>query len=64
MLILTGTVLKIKEAEKKDYVRILNEDSIIEVTTDKNKYTKGEVVEMKIEVGVYQGRTYFTEMNE
>jgi len=64
MLVLTGTVLRVRAGEKKDYLKILNDDNIIEVSADKGKYEKGELVEMQISVGTYQGRTFFSEVSE
>ena len=69
MLTLKGQVLKVetrgdKEKGENTYIKVLNDDEVVEVKVKNNSYVTGEVVEINVRFSCYNNRLYCKEVNE
>lgn len=64
MLKLTGPILKVDTRGENTYIKVLNDDEVIEVkVNDGNKYEMGELIELEVRFSCYNNRLYCKEVN-
>lgn len=63
MLKLKGTVLKVETRGDKSYIKVLNDDEVVEVKVNKDSnYETGEMIELEVRFSCYNNRLYCKEV--
>ena len=63
MLKLSGPILKVDTRGDNSYIKVLNDDEVIEVKVNKdNTYEMGEMIELEVRFSCYNNRLYCKEV--
>lgn len=63
MLKLSGLILKVDTRGENSYIKVLNEDEVVEVKVNKdNTYETGEMIELEVRFSCYNNRLYCKEV--
>lgn len=63
MLKLSGQILKVDTRGDNSYIKVLNDDEVIEVKVNKdNTYEMGEMIELEVRFSCYNNRLYCKEV--
>lgn len=60
---LSGPVLKVDTRGENTYIKVLNDDEVVEVKVNKdNTYETGELIELEVRFSCYNNRLYCKEV--
>lgn len=63
MLKLSGPILKVDTRGENTYIKVLNDDEVVEVKVNKdNTYETGELIELEVRFSCYNNRLYCKEV--
>lgn len=63
MLKLQGPVLKVETRGENSYIKVLNDDEVVEVKVNKDSnYETGEMIELEVRFSCYNNRLYCKEV--
>lgn len=63
MLKLSGPILKVDNRGDNSYIKVLNDDEVVEVKVNKDsKYETGEMIELEVRFSCYNNRLYCKEV--